>query len=304
MPVDQKGEAMRAALRKKSMSELESLLAAAFSDEIDDRQGEALALAVLEVMEERQEADGMSDAELDAAWEDFQERIAAEAEEADPKEAEKAADTGTGTEPLPMQTSSAKNPWKTPKKSRLLRRGLLAAAAAVLLCGISLSLAFGFDIFQAIANWTTEHFGFVTTAEDGQEAAEDPFENLRLLVSSKCDVQGVPSWAPEGTELEENVSISEKTDRVTIRCGYKTESGEFTIRIVVYDAEPEDYPTIYQKDDSSIQLYKVNGITHYLMENNGSNCATWVNGPLEGYIQGEITMSDLKKMIDSIYTGG
>ena len=47
--------------------------------------------------------------------------------------------------------------------------------------------------------------------------------------------------------------------------------------------------------------YKVSDITHYLMNNNGHLLATWVNENIECFIQGNLSKSDLEKIINSIY---
>ncbi len=310
MPVDNKGEALRAALRKKTRRELESLLAAAFSEEYDTVQGDELAMAVMEVMCEGEEGEpAMSQAELDASWEDFQRRLAAaeakEAEKAETpdekKEAETTADAGTAQDPKPMHTSPAKASRNTPQKSNLLYRCAIAAVLAVVVCCISFTPAFGFNVFQAIADWTAEQFGFARAEERNTDSEKDPFRKLRLAISERSNILGVPTWGPEGTEANQNISVEERSDRVVIRCGYETESTEFTIHIIIYSTIPEIYTGTYQKDNEGVELYEVSGVTHYLMDNNDRRSAVWTNGRLEGHIQGDLSITDLKKMIDSIY---
>jgi len=310
MPVDKGGEALRAALRKKTRSELESLLAAAFSEKYDTAQGDELAMAVMEVMCEREEDEpAMSQAELDASWEDFQRRLAAaEAKEAEKaatpeekKEAETTADAGAAQDPKPMHTSPVKASRNTSHKPNLLYRCAIAAVLAVVVCFISFPPALGFNVFQAIADWTAEQFGFAGVEKGNTGAEDDPLWNLRITAEDRCNVPSVPTWAPEGTEARENVSVAEGPDRVTMRCGYETKDGEFTIHLIIYDVTPENYTGTYQKDNDEIEPHEVNGVTHYLMDNNGRRSVVWTNGRLEGHIQGDLSMTDLKKMVDSIY---
>ena len=47
--------------------------------------------------------------------------------------------------------------------------------------------------------------------------------------------------------------------------------------------------------------YEAGGITHLLTTNAGRPVALWANGPAECCISGDITMEELKQMIDSIY---
>ena len=57
----------------------------------------------------------------------------------------------------------------------------------------------------------------------------------------------------------------------------------------------------YQKDENIMQEYHVSGITHYLMANNDTQCVAWTNNNVEVLIQGNLSTSDLEKMVDSIY---
>ena len=50
-----------------------------------------------------------------------------------------------------------------------------------------------------------------------------------------------------------------------------------------------------------MQEYHVSGITHYLMANNDTQCVAWTNNNVEVLIQGNLSTSDLEKMVDSIY---
>ncbi len=290
MPVDNKTEALLTALRKKTDTELDALLAAALKAEDDTEKGEDYVSAIMEVIGERENRNTVSQAEIDAAWEDMKQRISA----IEP------ADTGTAPAPAPAQSSSDKHARNMSKSSRLSR--CCAAAAALLLVFYGTAYALGFNVFQAIADWTAQQFGFVSVGEpDVEPPEEDPFRNLRLMLEEKCDIPGVPTWAPEGTTEIETVSVTSRSDRTTLRCGYKSGDMEFTVHIVIYDSRPDNYTTTYQKEDVEPYPYDAGGITHYLMGNNKQRSAAWSNDRLEGHIQGTLSLNDLEKMIDSIY---
>ena len=57
----------------------------------------------------------------------------------------------------------------------------------------------------------------------------------------------------------------------------------------------------FQKDEGDPIPYEAGGVTHLLSTNAGRPIALWVNGPVEGSIIGDITMDELKQIIDSIY---
>ena len=47
--------------------------------------------------------------------------------------------------------------------------------------------------------------------------------------------------------------------------------------------------------------YSAGNIMHYLMNNNEIYSVTWVNENAEVLIQGNLSIADLEKMVDSIY---
>lgn len=56
----------------------------------------------------------------------------------------------------------------------------------------------------------------------------------------------------------------------------------------------------FQKDEGDPIPYQAGTVTHLLSTNAGRPIALWVNGPMEGSIIGDITMNELKQIIDSI----
>ena len=63
--------------------------------------------------------------------------------------------------------------------------------------------------------------------------------------------------------------------------------------------EDLDYLT-FEKDDSSIEQYMVGSQSFYILSNNNNITATWSNGLLVEQISGNLTVDEMKKIIDSI----
>lgn len=297
MPVDDKKIRLRSVLAGKSTEELEELLALSFSMEDGAETDEAYIMTIMEVIREREEKEADQEkrqAEVDAAWREFQEYRA----ERDREKAE-ADGMADASGKFPGQPSRPQEKTHTAKKpGRVLRSCAAAAAVIVLLCGTA--YAFGWNIFQALADWTAETFQFLTGTEP-QMSDHGVFENLYQSVAMETDVPTVPRWAPEGTEEVEQPRTSVRSDKTRIVGKYLIEDREFTVRITIYNEIPEDYDTIYQKNDGSAYPYEAGGITHYIVENVDNVSAMWTNGYIEGHIQGNISIEDLQLMIDSIY---
>ena len=297
MPVDDKKIRLRSVLAGKSTEELEELLAASFPLGDNAETDEAYIIAIMEVIREREEKEANKEkrqAEVDAAWRDFQEYRAE-------RDREKAEAEGVADAPgeIPGEPFRPQEKVHTAKKpGRVLRSCAAAAAVFVLLCGTA--YAFGWNIFQALADWTAETFQFLTGAET-EEFDYGVFARMHLSVAAETDIPSVPRWAPEGTEEVGQPRVSERSDKTRIAGKYLIEDHEFTVRITIYNEIPEDYDTIYQKNDGSAYPYEAGGITHYIVENVDNVSAMWTNNVVEGYIQGNISIAELEQMIDSIY---
>lgn len=297
MPVDDKKIRLRSVLAGKSTEELEELLAMSFSMEDGAETDEAYITTIMEVIREREEKEADQEkrqAEVDAAWREFQEYRA----ERDREKAE-ADGLADASGKFPGEPSRPQEKTHTAKKpGRVLRSCAAAAAVIVLLCGTA--YAFGWNIFQALADWTAETFQFLTGAEP-EMADYGVFDRLYKNVSTETDIPVVPRWAPEGTKEVEQPRTSIRSDKTRIVGEYLVEDREFTVRITIYNEIPEIYDTIYQKNDGSAYPYEAGGITHYIVENVDNVSAMWTNNIVEGYIQGNISIAELKQMIDSIY---
>ena len=251
----------------------------------------------MEVIREREEKEADKEkrqAEVDAAWRDFQEYRA----ERDREKAE-ADEMADAPSKFPGEPSRPQAKVHTAKKPvRVLRSCAAIAAVIVLLCGTA--YAFGWNIFQALADWTAETFQFLTGTES-KTAGYGVFEYLYLSVAAETDTPAVPRWAPEGTEEVEQPRVSERSDKTRIVGNYLIGEREFTIRIMIYNAIPEEYLGSYQKDDVAVEEYESGGVIHYITENIDNISSMWTNGCIEGYIQGDLSIEELKDMIDSIY---
>ena len=297
MPVDDKKIRLRSVLAGKSTEELEELLALSFSMEDGAETDEAYITTIMEVIREREEKEADQEkrqAEVDAAWREFQEYRA----ERDREKAE-ADGMADASGKFPGEPSRPQEKVHTAKKpGRVLRSCAAAAAVIVLLCGTA--YAFGWNIFQALADWTAETFQFLTGA-DLEKADHGVFENLYGSVVAETDTPAVPRWAPEGTEEVEQPRTSARNDRTRIVGKYLVNDKEFTIRIIVYNSTPEEYSGTYQKNAGNVEEYESGGIVHYITENVDNISTMWTNGCIEGHIQGSLSIEDLKDMIDSIY---
>ena len=287
MSAENKKQQLRSMLAGKSTAELEELLALEAAN-LDAAEPNADFIAtVLEVMAEREST---QDQEMtEQAWEDFQEYYSLRKQE----------ETETDNDEEAPHDHRRKTEYRqrSPKLIRVIRIGIVAAVLVVLLCGT----AFGWNFFQAVADWTEETFHFLTGQEKNVPENQSALNLLRLSVEKKTDIPSVPKWAPEGTAESGVPNKMERADRFIAQSSYLIGTREFTIRITIHDTPPELYTGTYQKDATVEEDYYAGSICHYIVGNNETVSTMWVNGCVEGHIQGELTLEELQKMIDSIY---
>lgn len=142
-------------------------------------------------------------------------------------------------------------------------------------------------------------FGKLDSLQQLQRA--DTFSDLREVVEKHTNLPIIPNWAPEGTVLDGEVSVSERSDGLKVSGVYYTKSGQLHIRIILRDEIPAKYEGMYQINDEPVVEYIVGGVTHYLMQNFDNNMVVWINDYAEVLIQSQCPMNDLKQMIDSLY---
>lgn len=276
-------------LEQMRTEELEALLQQEFTAADGGEPDVDYIMAIMEVMKQRDANPPAAEVDVDAAWRDFKENYQGQA-------------SAYETEVLPERDSSHLDQITSPspkkKSRRILRAAVITAACIVILCGAA--SAFGFDILQAFADWTAETFGFVTPGQEEAENQYDPFLELRLAVSTYTDALIVPQWAPNSSASSGSLNIVERSNGVRIQGSYDSGKSHFSIRIHVYNEQPEEYIGIYQKSDVLYE-YESGGITHYIMNNNEANSVIWTNGKIECLIQGDLSTDDLEKMVDSIY---
>ena len=285
MSAENKKQQLRSMLAGKSTAELEELLALEAAD-LDAAEPNADFIATaLEVMAERESA---QDKELtEQAWKDFQEYYSLRKQEETDKVEEAPHDHRRKTE----------HRQRSPKIARVIRIGVVAAVLTVLLG----STVFGWNFFRAVADWTEETFHFLTGQKVRAPEEEDVFRPQRLSVKKKTEVSAIPSWSPVGTKTNGVPKETIRTNRFVVHASYLVGTREFTVRITIHDTPPETYIGTYQKDATIEEEYSAGGICHYIVGNNETISAMWVNGCVEGYIQGELTLEELRQMIDSIY---
>lgn len=105
---------------------------------------------------------------------------------------------------------------------------------------------------------------------------------------------------PEGFEL---VDFNFHIDPITGTAGWTEgyERGDQFLGFFV--TQHKTFPaTVHEKDDTPVEAYVYNGVTHYILHNNGTVAATWMLENVEYSLWATDGAVDLKELIRSVYT--
>lgn len=175
----------------------------------------------------------------------------------------------------------------------------VAAVFIVVIFGSVTAKAFGFDIWEALVQWTQETFHF---GEWGDSSSDDttPYTSLQdVLVDNEVTIALVPTRIPEEYKLAD-IKVERSPNKKVYRAIYT--NGEKTLRITVQNYLNK-IPMYVEQSDGLVEEYVVSGITYYLFQNNEQVHAVWIVDSFECYIAGPVTIDELKMMIDSIAKG-
>ena len=281
-------------LERLSIEELEALLKLSG----DPNDVELLFDTVVEevVAREREKPTGRLP-DVDAAWDELQARYQTMPDTGSHPQFQEQSTDSTAAEPLiPVPDK--------PRRASLSKAVRLAAvmAAAVALC-LALMVgaqAAGADIFGALARWTDDTFHFETWS------AEPIYcEALHNTIQEVLDTQGIlgefaPSWYPEGFDIANTVIIEDELG-VSIRILLSNEAGDsIVISVEQYKQERFVDPQTFEIEAETVKEYPSNGKIYYIFANEDSITAAWSDGMILQKIWGELTLQELKTIIDSI----
>lgn len=175
----------------------------------------------------------------------------------------------------------------------------IAAVLAILLAGAVTAKAFGLDVWKAVVQWSQETFHF------GEQGGTDVNNSLQFESLQKALEEGnVPTWLVPTYIPEEFILVEIDTQQTPKKNIYKAKytRGEETIVIAVRDYLVKN-PFYVEQSDGLIDEYESSGITYYLFSNQDQNRAVWLYESYECEISGDVTIEELKEMIDSIQKG-
>ena len=187
--------------------------------------------------------------------------------------------------------------------TRWMKRVAVVAVVCVALTTAAVSAkAFAPELWDKVACWTKEFFRFENLADGTEGLNPDKKVAVELrslqdtLNKSKFGENIVPTWLPEGYTCAD-ISVVTTPKEQSIFAKYESDSDHLIIQIRKLIGSK---PYQVEKNDTLIEIYNADGVDYYIFSNNGSLQTAWIIGECECYISGNLTIQEMKKIIDSI----
>lgn len=200
------------------------------------------------------------------------------------------------------ETDKKKDSAKVILMPRWMRRLVSAVAViAVIIAGSMTASALGYNIWEVVVQWTQETFCFVREQGPAPTAPEkdnhQEYHSLQdALVKNEIAVQLAPQRFPEGYELTD-IKVKASPSWEMYLAIYSKGDQEIKVQIKRYlGADPQQI----EQSDLLIEAYESDGIVYYLFDNFEQLRAVWMVENFECYISGELTLTEMKAIVDSI----
>lgn len=196
-------------------------------------------------------------------------------------------------------------------KRRWLGRTFAIAAIMIVLVALTIPAALGYaNVFEMLGHWTDDYFQFIPASKETSPSDTIISTSAQLPTEfdtpqEALDAYGVtqkilPTWFPEGFALSESdIYTLDAVDQNEFSFFYSDSDSSIFLLFIQHTDNSIDSGK-YQKDVGPVEEYQVGNISYYLYTNSGQSCASWCIDNMECSIYGDISMDELKKMIDSI----
>lgn len=185
------------------------------------------------------------------------------------------------------------------RKASIHMLGILAAMVGVLL---SIVIASNGDTLwngMAAAGGDIFHIGPRENPAilELEEPGENGYRSLHEALSDYGITDVAPTWLPDGYIIS-SVLIEKSEDIVNLAAIYLCDNNNILIRVRIYPAE---LPNLnYEINQESLSLYETSKGKYYLMLNIDQKSVVWEKGNCYCSIMGNLSESQLKKIINSI----
>ena len=274
-------------LDQLSTQKLEDILRADL--ELQESGNSDMVLYIMEVIEKRENGKSLENrADAERALKEFHELY-------------NTSDDSVGQSLYPANTvgdtplQHSETPTPQTKNRHFLRRLFISAAAAAIITIFLVPSALGYETFyEMVGSWTDSTFQFVK---------KDNADNIDVVWQEELNTYGIlasvlPTKIPQDFVLQEwDIVEQEVSGDIEFVSFYLRDKTSLMISATCYN---QSKSAAIEKDTTEVEEYRVGGITYYLFENLSQRVAAWHVDNIECIISGDISIDEIKMMIDSI----
>ena len=192
-------------------------------------------------------------------------------------------------------------PEKAPAgKSHFIRlKQTLVTFAALFCVVIFVADASGAGVLDRLIEWGSETFSLrpASGVMELEVAEENGFKSLAVALEHyEVENPAIPTWIPNRYSID-RVAAMEAENTTTISGRYTTDSGTLFIRVAI--GLGEDF-TFEENQTAEHNMYQAKGIEFVLSTNMDTERATWDINGVTYSAGGNISLDELKEMLDSI----
>ena len=169
----------------------------------------------------------------------------------------------------------------------------IAAVVALMLAASVVASAMGFNVWNHVADWTHEVFGY---GEKYDKTDTVLYDFNIALKEAGIESNILPTYIPEGYEV---VSVDKYSNPAYEKYYCELSNGVDSIAIE-YAVGSHEYADEFEKEAKSPELRTYNGIDYYFLKNDEKCYVTWTSGDVDGSIFYTDSELDIERIIKSI----
>ena len=237
---------------------------------------------------------------VDEMWEEFKSVYMQDPEAVgirDNSDSKEVSDTDTASNVVAEVPDKENASPARPKLHRkLIRVALIAAAIVAFMAAITATAsAMGYNLWGWLPIWGNEDVRFVSETQAREPDEEDLLDIPMVLASLGITEPLYPTWLPEDLK---RVEVKAMEDPLFLLENYQGNERELAITISpAFGLES----TVFQKTDTPPNEYQVGNTVHYIFENTDEIISVWYTEEYSVLISGNISIDEMKKVIDSVY---
>lgn len=197
-------------------------------------------------------------------------------------------------------------PSKPKRRGTVLRMTLRVALAAVFLFGCLVAAqASGVDIFGAVARWTEDTFWMDLPSTPPTSLWFQRF--LDQLATVDLTAKDMPTWLPNGYRVGPTIQVTHGSstgiapfDSAFINFEGPDQKNQITLNILTHLNMDEMEFLSMEKDDTPVNVYKVNDKTVYFFSDGKDAKAVCQYGDVFYFLEGDVTKDMIEPFFGSI----